>query len=58
MADISPNESLSEELGEKAEFFNCDVSDYDSQAQMFQAAWDRFGSIDALCANAGIVDKR
>jgi NAD(P)-dependent dehydrogenase (short-subunit alcohol dehydrogenase family) len=29
-----------------------------SQAEMFQSVWDRYGRIDALCANAGIVDKR
>jgi NAD(P)-dependent dehydrogenase (short-subunit alcohol dehydrogenase family) len=58
MADVNQNENLLKELGEKAAFFRCDVSDYDSQAKMFQGAWDRFGQIDALCANAGIVDRR
>jgi NAD(P)-dependent dehydrogenase (short-subunit alcohol dehydrogenase family) len=58
MADINSNENLLKELGDKAEFFKCDVSDYDSQAKMFQGVWNRFGSIDALCANAGIVDRR
>lgn len=58
MADINSNEALLEELGEHCEYFKCDVSDYDSQAQMFQQAWNRFGRIDALCANAGIVDRR
>jgi NAD(P)-dependent dehydrogenase (short-subunit alcohol dehydrogenase family) len=58
MADIQPNEALAKELGEKAVFFKCNVADYDSQAAMFQGAWDKFGRIDALCANAGIVDRR
>ncbi|KAF2837877.1 15-hydroxyprostaglandin dehydrogenase [Patellaria atrata CBS 101060] len=57
MADINPNVELSKELGDKAEFFKCNVADYDSQAEMFQKAWDKFGRIDALCANAGIVDR-
>lgn len=29
-----------------------------SQARAFQEVWDRYGRLDALCANAGIVDKR
>lgn len=29
-----------------------------SQARVFQEVWDRHGRIDALCANAGIVDRR
>jgi NAD(P)-dependent dehydrogenase (short-subunit alcohol dehydrogenase family) len=58
MADVRPNADLAKDLGNHAEFFECDVSDYDSQVIMFQGAWDRFGRLDALCANAGIVDKR
>lgn len=29
-----------------------------SQAEMFQGVWNKYGQIDALCANAGIVDRR
>jgi len=58
MADIRPNEELSKELGEGACFFRCNVADYDSQAKMFQGVWERWGRLDALCANAGIVDRR
>jgi NAD(P)-dependent dehydrogenase (short-subunit alcohol dehydrogenase family) len=29
-----------------------------SQAEAFQQVWNKYGRIDALCANAGIVDKR
>lgn len=29
-----------------------------SQAEMFQKVWNKYGRIDALCANAGIVDRR
>jgi NAD(P)-dependent dehydrogenase (short-subunit alcohol dehydrogenase family) len=57
MADITPNKALSARLGENASFHKCDVADYDSQANCFQEVWDRYGRIDALCANAGIVDK-
>ncbi|KAM5351111.1 hypothetical protein ACJ41O_003834 [Fusarium nematophilum] len=58
MADIQPNEDLASRLGENASFHTCDVADYDSQAACFQEVWVKYGRIDALCANAGIVDKR
>ena len=58
MADIQPNAALSLELGENADFSTTNVADYDSQAVTFQKTWDKWGRIDALCANAGIVDKR
>lgn len=57
IADINPNAKFAEQLGDAASFFKCDVADYDSQAEMFQQVWDRYARIDALCANAGIVDK-
>ncbi|KAF9891662.1 hypothetical protein FE257_003674 [Aspergillus nanangensis] len=57
MADIQQNPELASRLGESASFHHCDVADYDSQASTFQDVWDRYGRLDALCANAGIVDK-
>ncbi|KAH6898207.1 15-hydroxyprostaglandin dehydrogenase [Thelonectria olida] len=42
---------------ESFHFHNCDVSAYDSQARCFQEVWDKYGRLDALCANAGIVNK-
>ncbi|KAH7162192.1 15-hydroxyprostaglandin dehydrogenase [Dactylonectria estremocensis] len=57
MADIRPNAELASKLGDSASFHTCDVADYDSQARCFQEVWDKYGRIDALCANAGIVDK-
>ena len=58
MSDIQPNADLASRLGENASFHKCDVSDYDSQAKCFQEVWDKYGRLDALCANAGIVDRR
>lgn len=58
MADIQPNVELATKLGANASFHKCDVSDYDSQARCFQEVWNKYGRLDALCANAGIVDKR
>ncbi|KAL1639700.1 hypothetical protein SLS58_007598 [Diplodia intermedia] len=42
---------------DNARFFPADVSSYASQAAMFRAVWARWGRVDALCANAGIVDQ-
>ncbi|KAH7078964.1 15-hydroxyprostaglandin dehydrogenase [Paraphoma chrysanthemicola] len=57
IADISENKEFAKELGDSASFHQCNVADYDSQAEMFQQVWDKYGRLDALCANAGIVDK-
>ena len=58
MADINENKDLASELGSKARFYNCNVADYDSQAKTFDQVFKDFGRIDALCANAGIVDRQ
>ena len=50
-------EELAAELGPNIFFVSCDVSSYDSQAQAYLATWRKFGRIDALLANAGIVDR-
>lgn len=39
-----------------ARFFSADVSSYDEQAHVFREVYKLWGRIDALCANAGIVD--
>lgn len=58
MTDIKENKALAEELGSKARFYNSNVANYASQAKMFQQVFKDFGQIDALCANAGIVDRQ
>ncbi|KAF2823572.1 NAD(P)-binding protein [Ophiobolus disseminans] len=58
VADVKENKEFAEELGDAATYYKCDVADYDSQAETFQKVFDKHGRIDALCANAGIVDKR
>lgn len=52
-----PGETLAASLGPNAHFWEVNVADYDSQALMFQHVFDKWGRIDALLANAGIVDK-
>lgn len=43
--------------GKTTLFTECHVESYDSQVAAFKAVWAKFGRIDALIANAGIVDK-
>ena len=57
MFDIKENKFLAEELGSRARFYHCNVADYDSQAKAFDQVFEDFGRINALCANAGIVDR-
>ncbi|KAL3437353.1 hypothetical protein BDV09DRAFT_183523 [Aspergillus tetrazonus] len=42
--------------GDNARFFSADVSKYDEYANVFRQVRELWGRIDALCANAGIVD--
>ncbi|KXT13718.1 hypothetical protein AC579_10075 [Pseudocercospora musae] len=57
MADVKANARLLSELGTSARFYYTDVADYDSQARTFNQVFTDFERIDALCANAGIVDR-
>jgi NAD(P)-dependent dehydrogenase (short-subunit alcohol dehydrogenase family) len=52
-----PGETLARSLGPNAYFFEADVASYDSQAKVFDAVFKKWGRIDALIANAGIVDR-
>lgn len=59
VADLQrgPGEALAQTLGANAIFFETDVASYESQAKTFDAVFRKWGRIDALLANAGIVDK-
>ncbi|KAI1607949.1 15-hydroxyprostaglandin dehydrogenase [Exophiala viscosa] len=50
-------EKLATVLGPDAQFFQCNVASYQDQANMFSRVWETWGQIDALCANAGILDR-
>lgn len=51
-------EELVKSLGDdNALFFQTKLEDYQSQAAMYQGVYRAWGRIDAVCANAGIVDK-
>ncbi|KAK4447995.1 hypothetical protein QBC34DRAFT_485991 [Podospora aff. communis PSN243] len=49
--------ALATTLGPSTIFIPTDVSSYASQSAAFAEAFTHFGRIDALCANAGIVDR-
>jgi NADP-dependent 3-hydroxy acid dehydrogenase YdfG len=53
-------QGLAEELGgdERAIAVRCDVTSWDDQQALVQAAVDRFGRMDAFLANAGFGAKR
>jgi NADP-dependent 3-hydroxy acid dehydrogenase YdfG len=53
-------DSLAKELGgdQRALAVQCDVTEWDQQQHMAQAAMDAFGSIDAVFANAGFGGAR
>lgn len=52
-----PGEALLKELPQgKALFFAADVSKYEEYASVFNKVHQIWGRIDALCANAGVVD--
>lgn len=55
--DEAKGRQLEKELGPTTRFFRADVASYASQAEAFQKIWDKWHRIDALLANAGIVDK-
>ncbi|KAJ5903141.1 Short-chain dehydrogenase/reductase SDR [Penicillium tannophilum] len=48
---------LSELNTQNAEFFAADVSKYEDTVAVFQKVFKLWGRIDAVCVNAGIVDK-
>ncbi|KAF9904287.1 hypothetical protein BX616_001363 [Lobosporangium transversale] len=63
LGDIDKNEGLrlADELNhgkEKpvAHFIQCDVTNYAQQAELFQAAFHHFGSVDIVVNNAGIAE--
>ncbi|KAL5337714.1 hypothetical protein BJX70DRAFT_409045 [Aspergillus crustosus] len=57
--DISPEagSAVASSLGANAAFYHLDVSNYESQAEVFSAVWARWGRLDALLANAGHSDR-
>ncbi|CAK7236331.1 hypothetical protein SBRCBS47491_009601 [Sporothrix bragantina] len=57
MLDLRPNPKIIDDLGDNVSYYKGNVADYDSQAQCFQAAYDRYGRLDLVCLNAGMIDR-
>ena len=55
VADATPVAEAAEALGVSTVVRHCDVSDASSVAALALAAYDRFGKVNLLCANAGVV---
>jgi NAD(P)-dependent dehydrogenase (short-subunit alcohol dehydrogenase family) len=55
--DRQKGEALEASLGPNTKFWEADVAIYESQARAFACVFRTWGRIDALLANAGIVDK-
>ncbi|KAF9926202.1 hypothetical protein FBU30_004161 [Linnemannia zychae] len=60
--DVKDGERLATELNynkdEKIAYFvQCDVTNFDQQANMFKAAQNHFGGVDILINNAGIAER-
>ena len=55
VADATPVAEAAQALGAAALVRQCDVSDASSVAALALAAYDRFGKVNIVCANAGVV---
>ena len=54
---VEAGKALEAKLGPNAHFIRCDIADYNDQAKMYMEVWEKWGRLDALLANAGIVDR-
>lgn len=59
IADINAEagQKAQETLGTSSLFVQCDLTDWDSHANMFKKAFDWHGRVDICVANAGITEK-
>ena len=48
--------ALAEEIGDQALAVSCDVSNYEQVKAAIQAAVERFGGLDVLIGNAGVIE--
>ncbi len=55
LADIDGERLASTADGLGCEWAVCDVTDADAVEELVESAWARLGSVDLLCANAGVL---
>ncbi len=53
--DVENGQQLAKKLGSNAHFYSCNISDEHAVATFFNAIVEKFGTIDALVNNAGII---
>jgi NAD(P)-dependent dehydrogenase (short-subunit alcohol dehydrogenase family) len=53
--DIESGTNLAKELGNSAQFISCDISDIKAVENLFKSVIDKFGKVDAVVNNAGII---
>jgi len=53
--DEVSGKKLEKELGQNAQYFNCNISNEQSVQQLFNDVINKYGSVDALVNNAGII---
>ncbi|KAH8200577.1 hypothetical protein TruAng_005229 [Truncatella angustata] len=49
--------SVVDSSGDTALFVQCNIESYSSQANLFRVVWEKWGRLDVIIANAGIVDR-
>ncbi|KAJ6102468.1 NAD(P)-binding protein [Penicillium sp. IBT 16267x] len=50
-----PSRELESDLGPNVQFVKCDASSYSEQLNLFKTAYEKYGRIDIVVANAGII---
>ena len=53
--DVENGQQLAKKLGANAYFYSCNISDEHAVASFFNAIVEKFGTVDALVNNAGII---
>ncbi|KAK5046113.1 hypothetical protein LTR84_008570 [Exophiala bonariae] len=54
--DATTGKARARELGDQAAFFEVDITVYEELGAVFEQAWSKWGRIDFVAANAGILD--
>ncbi len=55
LVDVENGDSLPKELGGKSKFIHCDISNEEQVLSLFKIIKEKFGRIDVLINNAGII---
>ena len=53
--DVENGQQLTKDLGENAHFYSCNICDENAVTALFKNVVEKFGTVDALVNNAGII---